>query len=269
MRDKFPKVMHPQFKPGLVSISFREISNEKIVELVSDAGLSGIEWGGDRHVPHGDIGIARRTRQSTLDAGLEVAAYGSYYRFDECFEDVTESGPEFDQVLDTASALGAPSIRVWAGRKDADALSDLESGRVVERAREIGEAAAKQSIRIDFEFHENTLTHTNESTACLLDRVNHPNVWTLWQPALQVGHAYRKSGLQSLVNRVSNIHCNYFGENAWPDQLELSDGASEWADYLEVVRQSCRNRWILIEHVKDHSEENFRKDAATLKDWLG
>ena len=70
-------------KAGLVSITFRQLSAEKIVGLVSAAGLQGIEWGGDIHVPHGDVKRAEEVKRMTLDSGLEVSAYGSYYKFQE------------------------------------------------------------------------------------------------------------------------------------------------------------------------------------------
>jgi hypothetical protein len=41
---------------GLVSITFRQLSPPAIIDLVRQAGLEGIEWGGDVHVPHGDLG---------------------------------------------------------------------------------------------------------------------------------------------------------------------------------------------------------------------
>jgi len=65
--------------PGLVSITFRKLSPEQIIELVRKAGLSGIEWGGDIHVPHGDIARAKEVKSMTKEAGLRVAVYGSYY----------------------------------------------------------------------------------------------------------------------------------------------------------------------------------------------
>jgi hypothetical protein len=55
-------------------------------------------------------------RQQTLEAGLQIAAYGSYYRLG------TGQLP-FQSVLETAISLGAPTIRVWAGTvgsRDAD-----------------------------------------------------------------------------------------------------------------------------------------------------
>jgi len=62
--------------PGLVSVTFRQLTVEEIGELATECGLQAVEWGGDVHVPPGDFAAARRA----LDTGLKVAAYGSYYR---------------------------------------------------------------------------------------------------------------------------------------------------------------------------------------------
>src|SRR6185312_7605034 len=97
--------------PGLVSITFRALTPAEVIALVRQAGLRGIEWGGDIHVPHGDAGRAREVRGLTQGAGLQVAAYGSYYK-----AGVSEdAGLAFGRVLETAVTLGAPVIRVWAG----------------------------------------------------------------------------------------------------------------------------------------------------------
>jgi len=66
--------------PGLVSVTFRHLSAKNVVDLAVQAGLTGIEWGGDKHVPHGDLKIAKQVREYSIKAGLEVTAYGSYYR---------------------------------------------------------------------------------------------------------------------------------------------------------------------------------------------
>ena len=42
-------------KTGLCSVSFRKLTVEEIIAAVKDAGLDGIECGGDVHVPHGDV----------------------------------------------------------------------------------------------------------------------------------------------------------------------------------------------------------------------
>lgn len=67
-------------KTGLVSITFRNLKVEEIIDLVVKAGLDAIEWGGDIHVPHGDIKKACKVARLMKKADLEMAAYGSYYR---------------------------------------------------------------------------------------------------------------------------------------------------------------------------------------------
>jgi len=112
---------------GLVSITFRSLSPLEIIELVLKAGLKGIEWGADVHVPHGDLKRAREVRKLTADAGLSVAACGSYYRVG-----VSEAqGLAFENVLETAVALKAPTVRVWAGDKGSQ---DTGSGRQAVRS---------------------------------------------------------------------------------------------------------------------------------------
>ncbi len=64
------------FLPGLVSITFRQLTAAEIIALMTQAGLAAIEWGGDIHVPHGDEAQARAVARMGADAGLHVAAYG-------------------------------------------------------------------------------------------------------------------------------------------------------------------------------------------------
>jgi 3-dehydroshikimate dehydratase len=61
-------------KTGLLSVTFRKLTVEEIVDLVCQAGLEAIEWGGDIHVPHGDPGKAQEVRSITEEAGLITAS---------------------------------------------------------------------------------------------------------------------------------------------------------------------------------------------------
>jgi len=82
-------------KTGLCSITFRKHSVDEVIDFAKSAELDGIEWGGDVHVPPGDLELARSVREKTEAAGLTIPSYGSYYR---CNDD-TEP---FSDVLDTA-----------------------------------------------------------------------------------------------------------------------------------------------------------------------
>ena len=99
-------------KTGLVSVTFRTLAVERVIELVSQAGLNSIEWGGDIHVPPTNPSWAKEVGKMTRESGLEVSSYGSYYRAGSLSD-----GQSFESILDAAVALGAPSIRVWAGNQ--------------------------------------------------------------------------------------------------------------------------------------------------------
>ncbi len=94
---------------GLVSVTFRQLEPDHIVALAREARLASIEWGGDVHAPPGDERRARELGKMTREAGLQVSAYGSYYRL----RDEVEEDAPFEAVLASALALGAPRIRVW------------------------------------------------------------------------------------------------------------------------------------------------------------
>jgi 3-dehydroshikimate dehydratase len=143
---------------GLVSVTFRSLSPQEIVALVAKAGLRGIEWGGDIHVPHGNVQRAKEVYHITSDAGLEIAAYGSYYRVG-CEE---KEGILFERVLDTAIALKAPVIRVWAGDRGSREADEEWWAKVIDETYRIGALTKESGITISFEYHGNTLTDTGD-----------------------------------------------------------------------------------------------------------
>jgi sugar phosphate isomerase/epimerase len=243
---------------GLVSVTFRKLKAEEIIELSARAGLQGIEWGGDIHVPHGDISAARKIGKATLDAGLKVASYGSYYKVGSS-ENVDQA---FMPVLTTASALGAPNIRVWAGNLPSSAADEEVWKRIVEESIYIAELAKQQGISVSYEYHNNTLTDTNESALRLLREVDHPNIFSYWQPPTELAFAERKRGLQTIKPWISNLHVFYWEKH---EHMELSKGISEWNSYMEEIRDVPGERYALLEFVKDDAPEQLLEDAEALK----
>lgn len=251
--------------PGLVSVSFREMSPRAIVALVLDAGLLSIEWGGDIHAPHGDVDTAKEVGRLTRDAGLEVAAYGSYYR-----TAVSEGdGLNFTGVLDAATALGAPLIRVWAGNRNPADADKRYREKVIADTRRIADLAAKAGIGISFEFHGGSLTETHDSTLSLLKAVDRPNVLTYWQAPLGHPSRQRAESLQAVLPHLANIHVHHFSMDDGRLQfLPLSEGKAEWVRDLGVVASAAGHHHALIEFVQDNDPASFLRDAATLRDWL-
>src|SRR5690625_7790707 len=71
----------PMLRPGICSVTYRDLPPEELVPLAAEAGLECIEWGGDVHVAPGVPDLAEHTRVRPEEAGLAVASHGSHLRF--------------------------------------------------------------------------------------------------------------------------------------------------------------------------------------------
>ncbi|WP_028608548.1 sugar phosphate isomerase/epimerase family protein [Paenibacillus harenae] len=249
---------------GLISVTFRQLTPEEIIKLVVQAGLQAIEWGGDIHVPPNDRKHAAKVGARTRDAGIAVASYGSYYRVGSA--NTGEDGLAFERVLETAEALQAPAIRVWAGDRGSAAADEQRWTQVIEDARRIAGLAQEAGISIDFEFHGGTLTDTADTAYRLLTGVNRSNVRCHWQPQTHDVAEERLRGLRRILPWLANLHVfHWLPEERRP----LSDGREEWERYLKEAAETSRTHYALLEFVKDNAPEQFLKDAELLKSIIG
>ena len=250
---------------GLVSISFRNLPVDEIISMCVFAGLDAIEWGGDVHVPHGNLDIAGQVREKTLSAGLRISSYGSYYRLAVS----PEQGLEFDTVLKTAEALGAPVIRVWAGNQGSSDASQEMRDKVIQDATHAARMASRSNISVALEYHSGTLTDTNESARLLLDHISHPNLTTYWQPPNNLPFQKRMEGLSSILDRLSNIHVFHWVLNdSRIERRPLAEGENDWLQYLRRIPDSPVPRYALLEFFRNDDPKQFRIDAETLRRWL-
>jgi 3-dehydroshikimate dehydratase len=252
---------------GLVSVTFRQLEPKAIVELVRQAGLDAIEWGGDIHVPHGEELTAHAVRQITVDAGLHLASYGSYYRVGH-----PDTVP-FTACVQTAVALGASLIRVWAGTRGSAEADDAYWREVVEDSIRIGNEADQAGLVVAYEFHGNTLTDTYASALRLLRVVDHHAVKTYWQPP-SLSIEENVEGLQSLLPWLTNVHVISWrptssgnAETGATERAPLALMAEAWHRYFEVLGQMEDDHYALLEFVRDDSPEQFMEDAALLRAW--
>lgn len=250
-------------RPGLVSITFRKFSPQQVLALAQRAGIDGIEWGGDVHVPHGDLSRAKDVRKMTKEAGLVVSAYGSYYRCGA----PPEKTPAWDAVQASAAALGANAIRVWAGAQGSAAASADDRMRVVDDLHRICRAAAKEQMTVDLEYHANMFTDTLASTQTLLDEVNEPNLRTFWQPRHGIATEESIQDIHTLSPRLSNVHVFHW----WPthaDKKPLAEGVDRWRPFFSALKEDGRERFASLEFVLNDDPEQFVRDAKTLKELL-
>jgi 3-dehydroshikimate dehydratase len=251
------------FTLGLVSVTFRSLNPEEIIQLVKRAGVQSIEWGGDIHVPAGDLKQALNVGRRTREEGLHVAAYGSYYRLGRSAAEATP----FEPVLASAEALGAPTIRVWAGPHGSDDCSPEDRREVIDDGLRVAELAAKKGISISLEYHGGTLTDTRASVHALMEELAHPNIEFLWQPTNGEAVELCADRLRDVLPRLRNVHVFHW----WPtaaDRRPLSEGETSWRTYIDIVRQRGKPAEFLLEFVLDDSPDQFLADAATLRHWL-
>jgi sugar phosphate isomerase/epimerase len=249
--------------PGLCSVTFRASTVDEVVRLAVGARLEAIEWGGDVHVPHGDVGAAKRARDATEAAGLECASYGSY-----CFADANATPAVVEPVLDVAVELGAANVRVWApfGAERGSA----RTGEVVDALGPIVAAAAERELQLSLEFHGGTLTATVDGALGLLGAVGAATLWTYWQPPYWAeGERSAEddaSAVAALAPRLSHLHVY---EWTGPEQRRpLAEGEARWRAVLDAVSGAgewSRARCAFLEFVRDDDPAALMADAAVLR----
>lgn len=260
---------------GLVSITFRQLSPEQLLDLMVQAGLKAIEWGGDVHVPHGDSAEAHRVGKMTTERGLTVSAYGSYYRVGHPESAVDADGKPaiFEAIVETAAALGAPKIRVWAGNQGTDKASPAYFEQVVQDSQRIAAIGQSAGIQIAYEYHGNTLTDSDDAARHLLDAVNldatnlDPAILSYWQPRRLGTLENDLAGISAVQPWLSDVHVFSWHPKSG-DRLPLAERATDWQRYLQRLNQIPGDRFALLEFVQDDEPDNFLRDAATLKRWL-
>lgn len=237
---------------GLVSISFRRKTPGQIVSLCERAGLRAVEWGGDVHVPAGDERRAREVLALSRSAGLTVCSYGSYYRLDQPIDGLL-------RALDSASALGAPVMRVWAGSKGSQELDEDGRSALIEQLERAEEAAKARGVSLALEYHPGTLTDSRDSVRRLLAEIAPLACGLYWQPRWDWSGEERLASLQDVRGRLSHLHV--FSWTASGERLPLQAGEAMWR---QVFSGLSGTRCALLEFVRADSDEQLLEDAACL-----
>jgi 3-dehydroshikimate dehydratase len=251
---------------GLCSLTLAESSPAEIVALCVESQLTHIEWWGKAHVPAGDLGRAREVGDLTRAAGLKIATYGSYYRVGES----ESQGLSFDDVRQTAVALQAPAIRVWAGTHGSDTCSQQQRAAVIADTMRIADLCAGAGVDLVFEYHGGSLTDCNESAVAFAAAVQHPSVFFGWQPPVGISTDGGVEGLRAILPGLATIHVfNWLkGPDGQTVRRPLGEAVAEWREYFDTAAADGRDHVALLEFVKDNSVEQFLADAKVLRGLL-
>lgn len=247
-------------RPGLCSVTFRQLDPAQVVPVANAAGLEAIEWAGDSHVPAGDTDRAADVGRLTRDAGLAVASYGSYLAFEGTDDETLAEG---DAVIAAAQALEAPRIRVWAGRSASAETDPEKRSRQVAQMQRFADRAAEQGIAVGLEFHGGTLTDEIGSTLRLLREIDRDGVRTYWQPHQDMPAPDAVRTLREALPRVSTIHVFSW----WPNHQRhpLAERADLWREVFTLLREEGSDRDALLEFVPGDDPAVLAREAATLR----
>lgn len=250
-------------RPGLCSVTFRQLPAEEVVALAAAAGLECIEWGGDVHASAGEVATAQRVHRLTEEAGLAVASYGSYLRLTGT---EAEHEAEVAAVLASARALGAPRVRIWAGDTGSAATSGQTRDLWTTRLHALCERASADGIAIGLEHHRGTLTDALASSLRLLEEVSHPALTTYWQPNVDQADDDAITDLERLLPQVTTVHVFSW----WPfdTRLPLAERESLWRRALAVLAADDADHDALLEFVPDDDPALLDREAAALREWI-
>lgn len=246
---------------GIVSVTFRALAPEQVIALTKQAGLDGIEWGSDVHVPCGaGLRHAEHVGELTRAAGLSVLSLGSYFGSAQG----TRAEQEPETLVQTARALGAPHIRIWAGGRGTAEATEDDWEQCIRKASALADCAAAEHIRVSFEYHPNTLTDEPHAACRLVERIARPNVGLYWQPNYFLDAEKNREALRLALPWLTNLHVFHWRETT---RLPLAEGEALWRSFFAQVDAKAPHA-ALMEFVRDNDPAQFLEDAACLRRML-
>lgn len=247
---------------GLVSITFRKLTKPEITALMEECGLSAIEWGGDVHVPSGSPQDIADACSLSAAHGIRTVAYGSYYK---PWVESAESRSAIRQDIGCARALGASTIRIWAGQKGSADITAEERANVVRELQDACDVAKASGLTVSLECHNWTLTDDCDSSLRLLEEVDRDNLKLYWQPNQFRDNAYNLETLKRQLPYITNVHVfSWEGKDHFP----LEKHESLWRQYIDVIASSGKDHNLLLEFMYNDQPEQLKIDSAVLKSWL-
>jgi 3-dehydroshikimate dehydratase len=247
---------------GLSSQAFPAMATKDILKLAVDAGLEGVEWAAESHLVPGDIKAAQSLMMETLWARLAVVSYSALYRV----HPGSEAGLGFESLLDTAQALHAPILRIFAGSQPWSRLGSEARAGLVAELRRLGDLADSRGITVCLSLSRGTALEDYAAAEGLLGELAHPFVRLAWE-AMPGGAQEEATGaLERLRGQTSLLlarHSDRLGRSS-----PLGDEAEAWqrrlASFLSGETEPKMSRFVLLGRIGGGEEARLKEDAAFL-----
>ena len=237
---------------GLVSVSFRKLTPEAVLQATKQAGLTCIEWGSDVHAPCGDAQQLRKIAALQQTYGIKCCSYGTYFRLG-----VTPM-KELPGYIAAAKTLGTDVLRLWCGNRAPEKYTPEERQELFGQCRQAAVLAEAEGVTLCMECHMTTYTETKEGALELMQAVNSRVFRMYWQPnqfrTIEENIAYASL----LKPYVHHIHVfQWKGRERFP----LATGVQEWQQYLQIL---APQHGLLLEFMPNDDVSELPGEAETL-----
>lgn len=239
---------------GLVSVSFRQHTPEKILQAMQKVGLSRIEWGSDVHCPPAAASKIAALQEAY---GVVCCSYGTYFRLG-----VTPL-EELPAYLDAAKTLGAPIVRLWCGSKDSRDCTENEREALFRDCRAAAALAERAEVTLCMECHRGTFTECKEGALMLMQAVDSPAFRMYWQPNQFRTEEENLAYAGALAPYTEHLHVFNWKEK---EKFPLSLAVEVWKRYLACFPG---DRHLLLEFMPDGALETLPAEVAALKEIAG
>lgn len=245
------------FKPGLVSVSFRNLPPQEILNLMKQNDLEYVEWGSDVHASPHDTDNLEYIAGMQKDMGIKCSSYGTYFRI--C---VNETEEIYDYIK-AAKILGTNVLRLWCSDKSASKFTDEEKENLFLQCRKLADIAEKENVILCMECHINTFTDNIESALELMERVSSPNFRMYYQPNQYKTEEQNLIYASRIADYTVNIHVFNWKEK---EKYPLDPAKNIWSKYL---MNFDGDKFLLLEFMPDGKEETLTQEANTLREIIG
>lgn len=242
---------------AFTTVTFRKLTRRQIFEIAAENGITQIEWGADVHLQPQDAAARAEVARLQQEMGITACSYGSYYR-------LGANDPEvWRAVTQTAHAIGAKTIRIWAGDRPSAQTDETRFHALVAETQTLADIAAKQGLTVAFEFHKGTYNDNGGSSVKLLQSIGRSNVKTYWQP---MSTPADMTDLNAVLPYLAGVHVFHWSKSG--RRFSLNFGRKKWERFIRTIAHSGAEVPYILEFVKGDSRKQFARDAQTLRDLL-
>lgn len=245
------------YQIAFTTVTFRKLNRSAVCNIAAENEISLIEWGGDIHLPIADINAQNEIINLSNSLNLCALSYGSYYYVG------TKNYDEWRKITQTASSIGAKTIRVWLGNKSSENVSDSMLDEMVEETQILADIAREKDLIVAFEFHKGTYNDNGKRSSAFIEKVNRDNVKTYWQP---FGTKEDEENLKAVLPYLISVHVFEWNEKG--KRYPLKHGRKKWKKYASIIHMANIDVNYIMEFVKNDSPRRFAKDLVILQNLL-